>query len=242
MPRKVLDARLLDHAISAGAEFAHLRVKALAPARGGVSVNGGQLTVRYVIGADGATSTVRRLLPVPAFDPAHVAVAVRGYTDGVPDDLDELFIRWLGGRAGRAYVWAFPTAGTANIGGGVFRQNSLRLNRQQLNAMVLDSLPEHWHPDPATIRGHLLPLTWVSGSRRWSCYWSCVPVFCVQLCGCPLGAVRWWGRGGVSQVVTPVGSGSVVCSVGCLVAVSGRRLRPGRCGPVRVWLVVRGVW
>lgn len=158
VPRKILDARLLDRARTAGAEFIRRKVKSLEVGSDGVRLDGG-LQARYVVGADGATSAVRRYLRVSAFDPSHMAVAVRGYTEGFPDDLDALHIRWLAGSDGRAYVWAFPSEGVANVGGGVFRQAGSQRSRTRLTGMVRGSLPAHWYPASSSVRGHHLPLT-----------------------------------------------------------------------------------
>jgi flavin-dependent dehydrogenase len=53
VPRAVLDARLVQRAIDAGAELVRLRVVSLSGADAGiVSVNGGELRVRHVVGAE----------------------------------------------------------------------------------------------------------------------------------------------------------------------------------------------
>jgi flavin-dependent dehydrogenase len=57
-----------------------------------------------------------------------------------------------------AYAWAFPLAdGRTNVGYGVFDKRGSATRRQYLDALhgLLPDLP----PDPATVRGHHLPLS-----------------------------------------------------------------------------------
>ena len=64
VPRTVLDARLVDAALAAGARFRRARVRRLEQ-RGGLVVADGELAARVVVGADGANSAVRRQLGAP---------------------------------------------------------------------------------------------------------------------------------------------------------------------------------
>lgn len=160
VPRFVFDARLVRRATEAGAELVRMRVRSLSGAGAGVvSVNGGELRVRHVIGADGAHSAVRRCIPVAPMAPAHTAVAIRGYT-GSPEAeaFDTLTLIWPGGGWGRAYAWAFPVGdGTVNVGAGVFAAGSA--TRSDLERLAAEALPPGLAADPDTVRGHLLPLT-----------------------------------------------------------------------------------
>lgn len=120
VPRKVFDARLVDAARARGVEVRRHRVTELSYVRDTVVVDG--LVARAVVAADGANSTVRRLLHVPAGKDKHVALAVRGYAD-VPADSPRAdgaqFIAMQ--KAGwPAYAWSFPIGdGTANVGFGM---------------------------------------------------------------------------------------------------------------------------
>ena len=115
-----------------------------------------RFAARVVIGADGANSVVRRLTGAPPTPPRAVAVAIRGYAP-VAARPDELVIEFARGRY-PAYAWAFPVAGGgANVGFGVFDRRGGG-SRRELLAALYALLPGQ-EPDPATIRGHHLPLS-----------------------------------------------------------------------------------
>ncbi|BCJ73417.1 geranylgeranyl diphosphate reductase [Catellatospora sp. IY07-71] len=78
IPREVFDARLVAAAVAAGAELRRHTVRELVVHRDCVVLGGG-LAARVVVGADGANSTVRRLLGVPRNPAGALAVAVRAY-------------------------------------------------------------------------------------------------------------------------------------------------------------------
>ncbi len=158
VPRRVLDARLVTAAVGAGVAFQHQRVRSLAEHDGLVVVNG-SLAGRVLIGADGANSTVRRLLGEPANPHRHTAIALRGYAAAPPGPPEQL-IGWVA-EGWPAYVWSFPTGtGLANVGYGLLRSR-LHGGRAELERRLRTLLPDAV-PDPASLRAHHLPFS----SRR----------------------------------------------------------------------------
>lgn len=166
VPRADFDARLLGAARRAGAGFAQGRVVGLVQDAAGVTLalhDGSNVRARYVVGADGANSAVRRLLGVPPNTGRHLAVAVRGYV-ARPAGFDELLLVW--DRADLlAYAWAFPTAdGRVNVGygraldGGSSGRNRLAARGRELLAGAVPQLDLR----EASFRGSRLPLS----SRR----------------------------------------------------------------------------
>jgi menaquinone-9 beta-reductase len=155
IPRLVFDARLVDAAVARGAVLRRHRVRTMRVEPDRVVLDEA-IAARVVIGADGANSAVRRLLGAPASPPRAVAVAIRGYAPAAAEP-DELLIEFARARY-PAYAWAFPVAGgRANVGYGVFDRRGGGSRRELLDALRA-LLPGH-DPDPATIRGHHLPLS-----------------------------------------------------------------------------------
>jgi geranylgeranyl reductase family protein len=155
IPRAVLDAELVSAAVARGAQLRRHRVRSLEVLPDRVVLDGG-IAARVVVGADGANSTVRRLLGAPVAPPSATAVAIRGYAPTAVD-ADALVIEFAHGRH-PAYAWSFPLAGGgANVGYGVFDRRGGG-NRAQLLAALRELLPGH-EPDPGTVRGHHLPLS-----------------------------------------------------------------------------------
>jgi flavin-dependent dehydrogenase len=155
VPRKVLDARLVELAVRAGVALERQRVRCLERRDGLVVVNG-ELAAPAVIGADGANSTVRRLLGAPSSPDHHTAIALRGYA-GAPPEGGEQLIGWVA-EGWPAYVWAFPTGtGLVNVGYGLLRSR-LRGGRSELERRLRALLPGT-DPDPASLRAHHLPFS-----------------------------------------------------------------------------------
>ena len=160
VPRVVFDAELVAAAVARGARLLRHRVRRL-EVRPDRVVLDGAVAARVVIGADGANSTIRRLVGGPVTPPAATAVAVRGYAPAALDP-DALVIEFARGPY-PAYAWSFPLpGGGANVGYGVFDKRGSG-SRAELVAALRAVLPGQ-EPDPATVRGHHLPLS--SGPRH----------------------------------------------------------------------------
>ena len=152
VPRLVFDARLVEAAVEAGAELRRHAVREIRPADDGVIVDG-RFHGHVLIGADGATSVVRRAVGAAVNPPGHLAFAIRGYAPTSNTD-EQLIVttrqRWP------AYAWEFPVGdGTANVGyGEVLRGRPL--SRAYLERRLREMLPG---AEPTGLRGHHLPLS-----------------------------------------------------------------------------------
>lgn len=155
IPRVVFDAELVAAAVARGAQLRRHRVRRL-EVRPDRVVLDGEIAAGTVIGADGAHSTVRRLLGAPPARPTTTAVAIRGYAPTTLDP-DALVIEFALGRH-PAYAWSFPVAGGgSNVGYGVFDRRGGGSRRELLDA--LRALLPGQEPVPQSIRGHHLPLS-----------------------------------------------------------------------------------
>lgn len=153
--RAVFDAALVAAAVERGAQLLRHRVRRLDQHDDRVVIDD-RFAARTVVGADGANSTVRRLLGAPPSPPASVAVAIRGYAPTHPD-AEALTIEFATGPY-PAYAWSFPLPdGGANVGYGVFDRRGSGTRREFLDALA--RLLPGQEPDPATVRGHHLPLS-----------------------------------------------------------------------------------
>jgi geranylgeranyl reductase family protein len=152
LPRLVFDDALVEAAVARGAEFRRHRVRELQVRTDRVVLDG-QLAARVVIGADGANSTVRRLLSAPAVPPAATAVAIRGYAATTPDP-ERMTIEFAPGRY-PAYAWSFPLGdGRANVGYGELVSGGT--TRTGLVEGLHRLLPG---VEPQNLRAHRLPLS-----------------------------------------------------------------------------------
>lgn len=155
VPRTVFDAELVAAAVARGARLLRHRVRRLEVCADRVVIDGA-VAARVVVGADGANSVVRRLLGAPVTPPSATAMAVRGYARTAVDP-DSLVIEFARGRY-PAYAWSFPLpGGGANVGFGVFDKRGGG-PRAELVSALHALLPGH-EPDPASVRGHHLPLS-----------------------------------------------------------------------------------
>lgn len=118
-----LDAALLTAAGEAGVRVLEGHgLEAIAPAEGGVAIEAGGRLLRaaHVVAADGAWSTVRKMLE-PSGAPRHQSAAdwhaYRAYAHGVSASAaSELWV-WFPTELLPGYAWSFPlTGGRANVG------------------------------------------------------------------------------------------------------------------------------
>ncbi|WP_371786691.1 NAD(P)/FAD-dependent oxidoreductase [Streptosporangium subroseum] len=158
VPRKVFDARLVDAARARGVEVRRHRVRALAAHDDHIVIDG-TIVARAVVAADGANSTVRRLIGIPATPEKHTAIAVRGYAD-LPAADDDAQLIAMQEEGWPAYAWSFPIGdGTANVGFGMLlpRLHATGLpGREVLHGRLAELLP---HLPARDLRAHHLPLS-----------------------------------------------------------------------------------
>jgi geranylgeranyl reductase family protein len=156
IPRAVFDHRLLRAAVAAGATFRHHPVRTLRTRAGHVEIDG--IAARVVIGADGASSTVRRHLGAAANPPGSLAVAMRGYAPmpaGAPHEQRIV----MSGRDWPAYAWSFPIGdGRRNIGYGQLLRGD-PTTRAHLLGRLGELMPDADPGATAGLRAHHLPLS-----------------------------------------------------------------------------------
>ena len=153
VPRRVFDARLVAAAVAAGADLHRHTVRAVRDDGTRVLIDD-RFSADTLIGADGASSVVRRALGHPVNPDGHLAIAIRGYSTARHDPDEQLILtttaRWP------AYAWVFPIGdGTANVGyGEVLR--GIPLSRAYLLQRLADLLPG---TEADSLRAHHLPLS-----------------------------------------------------------------------------------
>lgn len=155
VPRMVFDARLVSAAQAAGAELVRRRVRGAEVRERSVTVDG-DVDARFVVGADGAHSVVRRDLGQA---PGRVALAIRGYAPTPAARAASQVIAYGPGRQ-PSYAWSFDRGdGWSNVGYGErLAADRPRPTRAQLIAHLEELLPgatsgaQSWW-------GHHLPLS-----------------------------------------------------------------------------------
>ncbi|WP_051261392.1 geranylgeranyl reductase family protein [Desulfovibrio inopinatus] len=164
--RRVFDLLLLNKAVSAGTEVRQTeRVKRVDPATGTIVLeNGETVSATYIIGADGATSVVRRSFPLPNdIWQQDLATALEIYFDrhaalsvSRPHaDLMELFPTVYAGFIRSGYAWVFPHGDRLAVGiGGLNRSNNGQF-RERFEEFLHFLGLEHGLGE--NIRGHALP-------------------------------------------------------------------------------------
>ncbi len=160
VPRAVLDARLVDHAVAAGAVLRQHRVRSVVRTGDGAEVDG--IPARVVIGADGAHSRVRAAVGLaPA---RRRALALRGYAP-TPATRRGRQVIVFGEHRQPSYAWSFDRGdGWSNVGyGELLGRHAQGPSRALLLDRLEELLPgagrggEQW-------LGHHLPLS----GWRWS--------------------------------------------------------------------------
>jgi menaquinone-9 beta-reductase len=156
IPRTVFDHRLLEAALASGATFQRHQVRRVVTRDGVVEVD--DLAARVVIGADGANSTVRRQLGLPANPAGFRALAMRGYAPMAARAPHEHRIV-MAAQDWPAYAWSFPIGdGRRNIGyGEVLRARTL--SRAHLLDRLSSLLPDVDLELVTDLRAHHLPLS-----------------------------------------------------------------------------------
>lgn len=142
VPRVHFDSLIQEHAVDTGAEFLQGQVKDLIiednQVKGVVArVNGSveEIRAKVVIGADGVTSTVARVIRPDRHDDAHRAVALRCYIKDI-DELPHKVEFYLYRKILPGYAWIFPLGeGQANLGLGM-RLDKFRESKISLEDMV----------------------------------------------------------------------------------------------------------
>ncbi|WP_370324443.1 NAD(P)/FAD-dependent oxidoreductase [Euzebya sp.] len=159
IPRTTFDARLVDHAVAAGVELVHHRVRDLTVDVDRVVVDG-RFAAPHLIAADGATSVVRRRLGVPPAADRHRAVAARAYAPAEPGQSHQRID--VAGTGWPAYAWSFPLGdGRANVGFGM----RVDAARDRLDGRVRRTLEEGTRAaaagplEPGSLAVHPLPLS-----------------------------------------------------------------------------------
>lgn len=156
VPRRVLDARLVEAAVGAGVELARHRVREVEVRRDGVVLDR-RIRTGVVVAADGAYSTLRRLAGLPA--PARRALALRGYAPTPPQRRGSQVIGFGRDRQ-PSYAWAFDRGdGWSNVGYGELLRPGRAAPTRRLMLQRLEELLPGSTQAAGEWLGHHLPLS-----------------------------------------------------------------------------------
>lgn len=161
VPRRVLDARLVEAARAAGATLVKHRVRDVEVRDDGVVLDGGDhgLDAELVVGADGAHSAIRRGL---GRAPGTSALALRGYAPVTPERRGAQVIAFGTARQ-PSYAWSFDRGdGLANVGYGEVLSGERAPGRAELIGHLEGLLPGATRGATDWL-GHHLPLS----GPRW---------------------------------------------------------------------------
>lgn len=160
--RRILSRFQLERAKAAGAAHVPRRIREATPAPAGfrlVDDEGGAYDVAFVIGADGASSRIRRLLS-PSLQPVQTPTRGR-FVPIARDAAPELVVRFREGFPG--YVWEFPRGETASVGVCHLEHGAAR---ESLEAVLLDHFAEAGSSAEHPAYGHPIPLLRGGDHRR----------------------------------------------------------------------------
>jgi geranylgeranyl reductase family protein len=166
IPRRVLDARLVEHARRAGAHLVRHRVRRLQATPDGVLMDG-RFRARVVVGADGAHSVLR---PAGGRAPgSRRALALRGYAPTPPHRAGRQVIVY-GEQRTPSYAWAFDRGdGLSNVGYGELLTGDVRGPSRRAMLEQLERLLPGTAEAGGDWKGHQLPLsgwTWPQADGR----------------------------------------------------------------------------
>ncbi|MEO5708435.1 MAG: NAD(P)/FAD-dependent oxidoreductase [Nocardioidaceae bacterium] len=155
IPRRVFDARLVEHATAAGAVLVRHRVRAVTSGPDGHVVDE-EHRGRVLVGADGAHSVVGTSA---GRAPGRRALALRGYAPTPPDRRARQVIVY-GDRRQPSYAWSFDRGdGLANVGYGELLGDATDPPSRQVLLEQLEELLPGSVEHGTGWRGHHLPLS-----------------------------------------------------------------------------------
>jgi menaquinone-9 beta-reductase len=148
------DNHLLEQAQAAGAEAmlgAHVDDIDIANAR--LTVDGEEITWRYLIGADGVNSAVARALYGRSFDPENIGFALETEVPRDATNEDAILPEVFFGAITWGYGWVFPKKKTLTVGVGGFHRYNPGM-RRDLDALMA---ARGFGGIQTKVKGHFIP-------------------------------------------------------------------------------------